>query len=68
MFMIYIIMLRMQRTIDHANPPELLSCDCSIDILRKFIRAERTGNWDLYLQALSEMLPFLAASAWAQLR
>ena len=39
-----------------------------IDILRKFIRAERTGNWDLYLQALSEMLPFLAASAWAQLR
>ena len=33
-----------------------------IDILRKFIRAERTGNWDLHLQALSEMLPFLAAS------
>ena len=33
-----------------------------IDILRKFIRAERAGNWDLYLQTLSEMLPFLAAS------
>ena len=33
-----------------------------IDILRKFIRAERTGNWDLHLQALSEMLPVLAAS------
>ena len=33
-----------------------------VDILRKYIRAERTGNWDLHLQALSEMLPYLAAS------
>ena len=33
-----------------------------INILRKFIRAERTGNWGLHLQALFEMLPFLAAS------
>lgn len=30
--------------------------------LRAFIRAGRTGNWQLYLQALKEMLPFLAAS------
>ena len=33
-----------------------------IDVLRKFIRAERTGNWELHLQALSEMLPYMAAS------
>ena len=33
-----------------------------IDILRKHIRAEHTGNWELHLQAVSEMLPYLAAS------
>ncbi len=32
------------------------------DILRKFIRAERTGNWPLHLQAIQDMLPYLAAS------
>jgi len=30
-----------------------------IDILRKFIKGERTGNWDLYLQS---MLPYFAAA------
>ena len=33
-----------------------------VDTLRKFIRAEHTGNWKLHLQAVSEMLPYLAAS------
>ena len=33
-----------------------------VDILRKFLRAERTGNWALHLEAISEMLPFMAAS------
>lgn len=33
-----------------------------IDLLKKFIKAERTGNWRLHLEALSEMLPYLAAS------
>ena len=33
-----------------------------LDILRKHIWAERTGNWELHLQALLEMLPYLAAS------
>lgn len=32
-----------------------------IDILRRFIKAERTGNWELHLQSLFDMLPFLAA-------
>ena len=32
------------------------------DVLRKYIRAECTGNWELHLQAVSEMLPYLAAS------
>ena len=33
-----------------------------VDILRMFIKAEGTGNWRLHLQALSEMLPYLAAA------
>ena len=33
-----------------------------VDILKTFITAERTGNWELHLQALNNMLPFLAAS------
>lgn len=33
-----------------------------VDILRRFLRAERTGNWNLHLSALSDMLPYLAAS------
>ena len=36
-----------------------------IDILRKrkFIRAERTGNWELHLQSTQAMLPYF----WPQL-
>ena len=33
-----------------------------VDILRKSIKAERTGDFDLHLQCVQEMLPFLAAS------
>ncbi|GFR67848.1 hypothetical protein ElyMa_003717500 [Elysia marginata] len=33
-----------------------------LDILRKFLRAERTGNWHLHLMTMREMLPFLVAS------
>ena len=33
-----------------------------VDILRKYIRAERTGNWSLHLHAIQEMLPYLAVS------
>ena len=33
-----------------------------LDILRKFLKAERTGNWKLHLQAMHEMFPYLAAS------
>ncbi len=33
-----------------------------IDILRKFLKAERTGNWELHLQAIHDMLPYFAAS------
>ena len=34
----------------------------TIRILRKFFRAERLGNWYLHLEAVSEMIPYLAAS------
>ena len=33
-----------------------------INILRKFIRAECTGNWELHLQSIQAMLPYMAAS------
>lgn len=32
-----------------------------IDILRRFIKAERTGNWELHLQTVKDMLPYFAA-------
>ena len=34
----------------------------AIDILRKCIKAEHTGNWELHLQAVIDMLPFFTAS------
>ena len=33
-----------------------------VDILRRFIRAERLGDWQLHLSTLEEMLPWFAAS------
>jgi len=33
-----------------------------IDILKTFIRAERSGNWELHLYSLQAMLPYFAAS------
>ena len=33
-----------------------------LDILRQFIKAERTGNWQLHLKSTYEMLPYFAAS------
>ena len=33
-----------------------------IDILRNFVKAERTGNWRLHLQCVHDMLPYFAAS------
>lgn len=33
-----------------------------VDILHTFIRAERTGNWKLHLQAVHDMLPYFAAA------
>ena len=33
-----------------------------IDILRLFIKAERTENWGLHFKAMQNMLPFFAAA------
>ncbi|CAC5379455.1 unnamed protein product [Mytilus coruscus] len=33
-----------------------------VDLLRKFIKAERTGNWTLHLQIIKEMLPYCDAA------
>jgi len=37
-----------------------------VDIFRKFIKGERTGNWKLHLQAVYEMLPYFAAAGHNQ--
>ena len=31
-----------------------------VDILRSFIKAERTANWELHLEALTRMLPIIS--------
>ena len=33
-----------------------------VNIVHKFLRAERTGNWDLHIQAMHDMLLYLATS------
>ena len=33
-----------------------------VDLLRKFIKAERLGKWALHLQSMFDMLPYFAAS------
>ena len=33
-----------------------------VDILKKFIRAKRTGNFNLHLEATNDMLPYFAAA------
>ncbi|GFS26848.1 hypothetical protein ElyMa_007067800 [Elysia marginata] len=50
------------RMADHRTAKLWLQYLRMLDILRKFLRAERTGNWHLHLMAMREMLPFLAAS------
>lgn len=32
------------------------------DTLKAFLKAERTGNWDLHMKSVFEMLPYFAAS------
>ena len=33
-----------------------------LDIVRNFIKAERTGNWELHLQSVYDMIPYFAAT------
>ena len=33
-----------------------------VDLLRQFLKAERTGNWHLHLKSLQEMLPYFVAA------
>ena len=33
-----------------------------VNLLRQFLKAERTGNWQLHLRTLQEMLPYFAAA------
>ncbi|PIK60313.1 hypothetical protein BSL78_02744 [Apostichopus japonicus] len=36
-----------------------------VNILERFLKAERTGNWGLHLQTVHDMLPYFAASGHA---
>lgn len=33
-----------------------------IDLVRAFIRSERTGNWMIHLDTLADMMTFMAAA------
>ena len=46
----------------HRTPKLWMQYQRMVQILRSFIRSVRTGNWTLYLQCLSDMLPYLAAA------
>lgn len=35
---------------------------CYVEILKLFIRAERTGNWSLHLEAFNQVINILAAT------
>lgn len=37
-----------------------------VDLLKRFIKAERTGNWELHLKSVEEMLPYFASSGHNQ--
>ena len=56
--------LKTERESLHENRQQ--SCGCYTDILfrilRKLIKAERLGLWSLHLEAVGDMLPYLAAS------
>ncbi len=53
---------RKKSMIKHRTPQLWFQYMEMVDILCKFIKAERTGNWKLHLQAVYDMLPYLAAS------
>lgn len=46
----------------HPTAASWLQYNHLIDILRCFLKAERTGNWHLHLRTLQEMIPFLASA------
>lgn len=46
-----------------SRTPELwMQYMSMVDILKRFLKAERTGNWLLHLSVVHEMLPYLAAA------
>lgn len=47
---------------DHRTALLWLEYMKMVDILRKFIKGEREGNWMLHLQAIRDMLPYFAAA------
>ena len=46
----------------HAESAKISSRTASLCVPYMYIRAERTGNWALYLETMQNMLPYLAAS------
>ena len=51
-----------EKIIVYRTPKLWLQYIHMVDILKKLIKAERLGNWDLHLEATQKMLPYLAAT------
>ena len=49
---------------DSRNPKLLLQYLDMVSIVCWFPRSEWTGNWNLHLQVLQEMMPFLASAGY----
>ena len=60
---VHYLLLRWGASMQIYRTPKLwMQYQRMVQILRSFIRSVRTGNWTLYLQCLSDMLPYLAAA------
>ena len=59
------VMLGNWRTsmMEHRTAKLLLMYMSMVKIFRTFIEASHTGNWNVYIHSVHEMLPYLAASA-----
>ena len=56
-------LLEQRKSLEYSRTAQLwLMYTDMVYILRKFIYAERLGDWDLHLKSVVEMLPYLAAS------
>ena len=51
-----------EKMVDDRTTALWLQYMVMLDLVCAFIRSERTGNWNLHLDAMTNMMPFMAAS------